>query len=174
MDSLLQKQKLAEKMFEFSWMQHLSDEQADRHEQHDHTFQGQNKILIALAEEDNISQKELANRLGLTPQSTAEFISKLVKKGLVTKVASTTDRRVQLIKITPKGQHVADKNIAVIPDYLDYLSAEEQVELTKILDKIIVGIRKDLSFDGHSIHNFAHRMMYNHINKQLHPDDLNE
>ncbi|TYC49074.1 MarR family transcriptional regulator [Weissella muntiaci] len=170
MDSLLQKQQLAEKMFEFAWMQHLADEQADRHEQRDHAFQGQNKILIALAEEDNISQKDLSNRLGLTPQSTAEFIAKLVKKGLVSKVASEADRRVQLIRITPKGQLEADKNIAIIPDYFDYLTDEEQIQLINILDKIIGGIRNDLSFDGHSIHNFAHRMMYNHLNKQLHPD----
>lgn len=55
----------------------MADEQAERHLP---VFKGQNKILVALSEGDNISQKELSQRLGISVQSIAEFIAKLLKK----------------------------------------------------------------------------------------------
>lgn len=168
MNQDITKQQLAERLFEFTWLQHLDMEE---HERSERMFQGQNKVLIALAEEDNLPQKELAQRLDLTPQSTAEFVNKLVKKGFATKIASPTDRRVQLIRITEKGQTEASKNVAAIPEYLDYLTNDEQQELTALLGKIIDGMRDNLGFEKPTLHNFANRLIYKHMNKQLHPED---
>ena len=36
--------------------------------------EGQGKILLALADEDHLSQRELASRLGMSPQSTLSLI----------------------------------------------------------------------------------------------------
>ncbi|MFG1200349.1 winged helix-turn-helix domain-containing protein [Pediococcus acidilactici] len=58
----------------------MADEQAERHLP---VFKGQNKILVALSEGDNISQKELSQRLGISVQSIAEFIAKLLKKTVI-------------------------------------------------------------------------------------------
>ena len=41
------------------------------------TVEGQGKILLALADEDHLSQQQLATRLGISPQSTSEFVYKL-------------------------------------------------------------------------------------------------
>ncbi len=48
------------------------------------TVEGQGKILLALADEDHLSQRELATRLGMSPQSTSEFVYKLVNRNFVT------------------------------------------------------------------------------------------
>ena len=105
MADLIEKHQLAAKLFEFTSLQHLADEQVERHSP---VFRGQNKVLVALSEGDNISQKELAERLEMSVQSTAEFVTKLVKKDFVTKTKSPTDGRIQLIKLTEKGRREAD------------------------------------------------------------------
>ena len=55
MADLIEKHQLAAKLFEFTSLQHLADEQVERHSP---VFRGQNKVLVALSEGDNISQKE--------------------------------------------------------------------------------------------------------------------
>ncbi|KLD59331.1 hypothetical protein WP50_19290, partial [Lactiplantibacillus plantarum] len=66
--------------------------------------EGQGKILLALADEDHLSQKQLASRLGMSPQSTSEFVYKLVNRQLVTLSKSTKDRRVNLVNLTAAGR----------------------------------------------------------------------
>ncbi|RRG18572.1 MarR family transcriptional regulator [Weissella viridescens] len=166
MDDLIEKHQLAAKLFEFTSLQDLSDEQDERHSP---VFRGQNKILVALSESDNISQKELAERLNMSTQSTAEFITKLVKKGLVVKNPSPKDGRVQLIQLTDKGRREAEKSIFYIPEYINYLDADEREQLAHLLDKMNAGIREHLNLDG--IQNLGTRVMLNHLDRKTEPSD---
>ena len=47
MADLIEKHQLAAKLFEFTSLQHLADEQVERHSP---VFRGQNKVLVALSE----------------------------------------------------------------------------------------------------------------------------
>ena len=154
------------KLFEFTSLQHLADEQVERHSP---VFRGQNKVLVALSEGDNISQKELAERLDMSVQSTAEFVAKLVKKDFVTKTKSPTDGRIQLIQLTDKGRHEAEKSLFYIPEYLDYLTPEEWTQLAAMLDKMNDGIRDHLKLDG--IQNLGTRIMLSQLNRKTEVDD---
>ncbi len=82
------------------------------------TVEGQGKILLALADEDHLSQKQLASRLGMSPQSTSEFVYKLVNRQLVTLSKSTKDRRVNLVNLTAAGR----KEIASAAQEVPHLS----------------------------------------------------
>lgn len=165
MDDLIEKHQLVAKLFEFSSLQNLSDEQNERHSPF---FRGQNKILVVLSEEDNISQKEIAKRLNLSSQSVTEFISKLVKKNLVIKTPSSTDKRIQLIKLTEKGRSQAEKSLFYIPDYIDYLTEDERKVLITLIDKLNEGIRSDLNI--HGIQNLGTRIMLRRLDKKTDSD----
>ncbi|MHC5566363.1 MarR family winged helix-turn-helix transcriptional regulator [Pediococcus acidilactici] len=165
LDKLVKKHQLAAKLFEFTALQNMADEQAERHLP---VFKGQNKILVALSEGDNISQKELSQRLGISVQSIAEFIAKLLKKGYVTKQKSPTDGRVQLIKLTEKGKKEAKKSLFYIPEYLDYLNDDERAQLAAILDKMNNGIRKDLKL--HGIQNIGNRIRFSQLKRHIDED----
>ncbi|MGR3741208.1 MarR family winged helix-turn-helix transcriptional regulator [Companilactobacillus sp. DQM5] len=161
MVDLIEKHELAAKLYEFTALQNMANEQVERHSP---VFRGQNKILVALSEEDNISQKKLAEELNMSVQSTAEFVNKLIKKGLVTKNKSLKDGRVQLVKLTEKGRHEAEKSLFYIPEYIDYLEPEEWTQLAKILDKMNDGIRKNLKIEG--IQNIGTRIMLKQLDKK--------
>lgn len=166
MADLIEKHQLAAKLFEFTSLQHLADEQVERHSP---VFRGQNKVLVALSEGDNISQKELTERLEMSVQSTAEFVTKLVKKDFVTKTKSLTDGRIQLIKLTEKGRREAEKSLFYIPEYLDYLDPEDWTQLAAMLDKMNDGIRDHLKIDG--IQNLGTRIMLSQLDRKTEIDN---
>ena len=60
-------------------------------------------ILDLLTVEDGVSQQQLADRIGIRPQSVSEAISAMEGHGLVRREPSTEDRRVMLIYVTPEG-----------------------------------------------------------------------
>lgn len=169
MVDLIEKHQLAAKLFEFTSLQNLANEQVERHSP---VFRGQNKVLIALSEGDNISQKELAERLNMSVQSTAEFITKLIKKNFVTKKKSPTDGRIQLVTLTEKGRREAEKSLFYIPEYIDYLDPEEWNQLANILDKMNDGIREHLKLDG--IQNLGTRIMLSQLDRKTEPTTGNE
>ncbi|MFC6206381.1 MULTISPECIES: MarR family winged helix-turn-helix transcriptional regulator [Levilactobacillus] len=140
MPNINKQKSAAGKLIEFGMVSHTADEVARRYhaeqDKHPLRFQGQGKILLTLAQADGLSQKELATRLNLTVQSTAEFVNKLVKKQLVTKEKSTSDRRKTIIRLTDLGRETAATETAQVPAYLDSLTDTELDQLTTILTKI--------------------------------------
>ena len=137
MPDLTKQKNAAGKLIEFDMVHHTADEIAHRnHADKTLRFQGQGKILLALSQADGLSQKDLATRLNLSVQSTAEFVNKLVKKDLVSKEKSTTDRRKTIIRLTNLGQQTASAETAKIPEFLTGLSDTELDQLTAILTKI--------------------------------------
>ncbi|USS93254.1 MarR family transcriptional regulator [Fructilactobacillus ixorae] len=162
MDKLIKKQQLAAKLFEFTVLQDLDNEQSERHLP---AFKGQNKILVALSEEENISQKDLADRLGISVQSVAEFVAKLLKKGYITKKKAPQDGRIQLVKLTDKGRKEAEKSRFYIPPYLDDLSASEQEQLLQIIDKLNLRIKNNLRVSG--LKNIGTKLRLNNLDKKI-------
>ena len=66
-------------------------------------------IAIAAKARSPLSQSELADKLGVEGATMVAMIDRLVKAGLVIREASTTDRRVKRIVITPAGQRIYEK-----------------------------------------------------------------
>jgi len=149
MPNLAKQKNAAGKLIEFGMIRHTADEIAHRN----HTdkgerplrFQGQGKVLLALSQEDGLSQKTLATRLNLTVQSTAEFVNKLVKKNLVTKEKSTTDRRKTIIRLTDQGRTAAETETAKVPEFLTNLTDTELDQLTSILTKINANLYDEIN-----------------------------
>jgi MarR family transcriptional regulator for hemolysin len=66
-------------------------------------------IAIAAKAHSPLSQSELADKLAVEGATMVAMIDRLVKAGLVLREASTTDRRVKRIVLTPAGLRIYEK-----------------------------------------------------------------
>jgi len=66
-------------------------------------------IAIAAKARSPFSQSELADKLGVEGATMVAMIDRLVKAGLVVREASTTDRRVKRVVLTPAGLKIYEK-----------------------------------------------------------------
>ncbi len=56
-----------------------------------------------------MAMKELAEQLLLTHHAAVQMVDRLAKAGLASREASTSDRRLVLLKLTPKGEALLDE-----------------------------------------------------------------
>ncbi|QBO36199.1 MarR family transcriptional regulator [Periweissella cryptocerci] len=170
MSTLYERQQLIDKFFQVGMLTHLTTP----HGRGQNALRGQGKILLVLSDHNNISQKELSEYLGMTPQSTAEFVTKLVKKGLVAKNKSPEDGRISLITLTDAGRANITDLEQDIPSGLQYLTDEEEAQLLTLLTKLVEGMRADFDNADQSNGVFAsvQRKMAEHmINEHLPKND---
>jgi MarR family transcriptional regulator for hemolysin len=66
-------------------------------------------IAMAAKARSPLSQSELADKLGVEGATMVAMIDRLVKAGLVLREASTTDRRVKHVVLTPAGLKIYEK-----------------------------------------------------------------
>ena len=103
-------------------------------------FIGRGRILTTLSREDGLSQKVLAERLDIRPQSLSETIVKLAEDKLVERIPSENDKRELLIFITDEGRvrasEIRARREAFAEEFFVVLSQEEILSLTEILSKI--------------------------------------
>ena len=101
-------------------------------------------IAITAKARSPLSQSELADRLGVEGATMVAMIDRLVKAGLVLREASTTDRRVKRVVLTPAGLKVYEKvkaeGTALRKELLANMDAKKLLiatELLKALREII-------------------------------------
>ncbi|MGX1196170.1 MarR family winged helix-turn-helix transcriptional regulator [Parvibaculum sp. MBR-TMA-1.3b-4.2] len=79
----------------------VGEELATRYDDATGLNRNQNRILIALVEEDGLTQTELANLLAMHKVSVGLHIAELEAMNLVTREAHPTDGRAKCIRVTP-------------------------------------------------------------------------
>jgi DNA-binding MarR family transcriptional regulator len=88
---------------------------------------------------NGISNSELSKNLTLHVSTCSILVNKLIKKGLVEKVRSSTDERKIVLTITSKGKQLMAKAPkspeGAIPSTLKKLNIEELEELNTVLTK---------------------------------------
>ncbi|WP_019768571.1 MarR family winged helix-turn-helix transcriptional regulator [Streptococcus sobrinus] len=82
-----------------------------------HITPNQSEVLLVLQEFGSMSLKDLGNLLICEKKSPSRLVSSLIKKGLVIKEISAEDRRFSLLSLTPKGQDLVPKIIAIKNQY---------------------------------------------------------
>jgi len=102
---------------------------------------GQMRLLQLLADSPaGLTNAEIAEILDIRPSSVSATINRLEEVGLVERVPSETDKRAVIVRLSEKGQQMAthrDQGIDKLSDNLfGCLSADEQLELQKLLDKL--------------------------------------
>ena len=101
---------------------------------------GHGKILRALEQNDGMTQKELAERLGIRPQSLTDALVRLEQQGAITRTRSERDKREQLVCITDVGREqsrrVAELHQKAALMVLRDLEEEEKQQLLHLLTKL--------------------------------------
>jgi len=109
------------------------------------TRSGQGRILALLKMRDDISIKDISYLLGYAMSTLSELISKLEKKGYITREQSQADKRVTIIKLTPKGKEQKQEEVEQ-DDLFAILSQTEQETFEQCLDKLIQQLKQKLGF----------------------------
>jgi DNA-binding MarR family transcriptional regulator len=89
-----------------------------------------------------LSQRQLADTLGLTAGTVSLRVKHLLRQGLVRVEADPTDRRVSRVTLTDRGQQrfddAAPAHLANEEDLLRALSTDEQAALARLLRKLLL------------------------------------
>ena len=105
-------------------------------------YSGQGRLLKLLKMKPEIAQRDLAQILGMRSQSIGELLSKLEKKGYITRTPSPEDKRVIIVRLTEEGANAGELEAGqeATPDLFSCLSEEEQSQLSGFLGRIIADL----------------------------------
>ena len=90
---------------------------------------------------DGITQNQISNLIGKDHTCVSRLVDILIKKGLIKKCSSPTDRRINLIYLTDSGKKLQNSVIYTVEHSLDKVfkdvSEDEKRIFSDVLDKII-------------------------------------
>ncbi|AZZ61130.1 MarR family transcriptional regulator [Oenococcus sp. UCMA 16435] len=104
--------------------------------------QGQGAIVALLNVHGQLTQKEIAEKLDITPQSASELIYKLEKANFIYREKSSNDGRMYILKLTDRGHDIANKaehHRAFINDILNDSELKQFNMLFKKLNAGLIG-----------------------------------
>ncbi len=110
---------------------------------------GQEGVLSVIAGHPGITQKELADALGIQPASVSELLMKLERKGLVIREKDDQDRRSIKVQLTEEGQSILAEPKEEISDPFRALSAGEQEQLRSLLAKLLADWEQRYPMEHH-------------------------
>lgn len=101
---------------------------------------GQFFFLKILSRNDVMSQNELSELLSINKATTARAVKQLLLSGCVTKIADTSDRRVNRLSLTNEGRKLCSELEQISEELekhlLDGFSSEEKDRLFEFLKRI--------------------------------------
>ena len=103
-------------------------------------------ILALVGQNPDVTARQLARALAVTPPNIAIWLDKLEARGLVARTRSTTDARVQHVRLTRDGATLADRAAQALLDgeraALTTLSPAERAMLVELLHKVALARRR--------------------------------
>ena len=110
-------------------------------------FRGFGHILDLLAEQNGLTQQQIAAALDIRPQSASEAVAGMEQQGLVERRTNEQDKRSSLVYITEKGverqAQLRDERIQNAKRILEPLTEQEKEILLGLLKKITSALQKD-------------------------------
>jgi len=87
-------------------------------------------VLVSLTKNPSMNMTELARALNVSVQQISKVVDELVKKGLVRRTLSETNRRMVFVELTEKGeaisQHQIKQRAQMIDDFFSDLTPEQK------------------------------------------------
>jgi DNA-binding MarR family transcriptional regulator len=110
-----------------------------RLETHDITLP-QYFVLRELWQEEGLTQREVANRVGVLEPTMVTTLDALERRGVIARVRSTTDRRKTHVQLTPEGRTLRDTLHGYSADVLDRaltgISVDDVATLRRLLQQV--------------------------------------
>jgi MarR family 2-MHQ and catechol resistance regulon transcriptional repressor len=98
------------------------------------------RVLEVLLHKGPLPVNTIGPKVGLTPGSISVAIDRLVKKTLVSRENDDEDRRLRIVRLTPKGRtlisKIFDEHAAAMEEATRALSRDERVTLIGLLRKL--------------------------------------
>lgn len=98
---------------------------------------GQAGILFMLTCNGRLSQRELAQKLGITPPSMTVALRKMEERGLIVKEADEEDQRIIRIQISEKGQECIEEIKSIMDEmeqiFYGNMNQEERILFRRML-----------------------------------------
>ena len=98
-------------------------------------------VLAALSDFGALAQRELADRLDVNQSHLVGYVDELERRELVKRKRDPSDRRRQLVELTPKGRHLLGSLVTSAQraedDFLQALSERERRTFTTLLHRIL-------------------------------------
>jgi DNA-binding MarR family transcriptional regulator len=105
------------------------------------TFVQMKTLVTVSGDEEPSAINSVSERLGISLPSASRAVDGLFKKGLVTRVEDTEDRRVRRVVLTDEGQEVANRLITArlegLESFVAGLSAAERRKLDAALELLL-------------------------------------
>lgn len=98
---------------------------------------GRGNLMALVAQKPGITQKELAEALGIQPASVSEVLFKLERKGFVTREKAEQDRRSIRVTLTEEGQRHLNRPEPDLSAAFQALSSDEKEQLAQLLKKLL-------------------------------------
>lgn len=121
---------------------------------------GQGRILAALAQEDDVTQAQLAAQLQAAPQTVSAAICKLMREGLIERLPDPLDARVWRITLTADGRKAALRlcDEAQHPcSVFDALDDDELAQFNELTGKLVKRLEQEIDLsDAPSEQPLAH------------------
>ncbi len=122
---------------------------------------GQAGILFMLNCYGKLSQKELAQKMGITPPSMTVALRKMEEKGLIVKEADTEDQRIIRIQISEEGKACIEEIKQVMNDMEQLLYGDMQQEERLLFRRMLLETRDSLlnykEFQGLDMHSIMEK-----------------
>ena len=103
--------------------------------------------LWELAQQGPSTQRQIADRLHVTPRNITKLVDALEQTGFVTRTSHDTDRRAVLVRLTPKGERAAKRMEseanALADDLFGNLPPEDVAAVIRVLDHIAARLTPD-------------------------------
>jgi DNA-binding MarR family transcriptional regulator len=100
----------------------------------------QARFLRGMGDASGLSQREVADKLGMYTSQLVAIVDEMESLGLVTREANAGDRRTYALHITPKGKEVLTKVVAVSRQHNEALFAaltdDERTTLADLLGRV--------------------------------------
>lgn len=101
-------------------------------------------VLDCLAEQDGVSQRELADRTFKDHPTTTRILDKLMAHGLIRRDDNNTDRRAYFIVITDKGRELCERILPIAEEMNEDAGRGISVENKTRLFALMNHLQKDM------------------------------
>lgn len=105
---------------------------------------GQSVCLSALAREEGMTQRTLAEAMHIAPPTLSRMLTSLEKSGLIERRDDETDQRLTRIYLTAAGREVSGRIRRALADHIPAaiaaLTLDERRELARLLEKLTASI----------------------------------
>lgn len=101
-------------------------------------------VLALVKSNPDVNQKRLGQAINISPPNLATLLDRMESNGLLTRQRNPSDKRSQVLVLTPKGSNLCDKAQAATAklDTVPGLSDAEHATLMLLLQKVFLPLRR--------------------------------